>query len=96
MPIQISKKRIEWLDMAKGYGTLLVILAHLKQSSIPGWWIYTFHMPLFFFLSGYVFYVPDSFSAFVKKKCKAILLPYFSLGTVMVVFEVVRLAHFFM
>lgn len=46
-------KRIEWIDISKGLGMLLVIAGHtiaLKYSSI----LYTFHMPLFFFLSGLV------------------------------------------
>jgi uncharacterized membrane protein YcfT len=39
--------RIDWIDIAKGYGILLVILGHLDVGKI-GTWIYTFHMPLFF------------------------------------------------
>ena len=44
--------RIGWIDTAKGIGLLCVILGHL---SIPylDMWIYFFHMPLFFFLSGF-------------------------------------------
>lgn len=45
---KISYGRIEWLDMAKGYGIILVIFAHF---GVPLWgtWIYSFHMPLFSF-----------------------------------------------
>lgn len=39
--------RIGWVDIAKGYGILFVIFAHLGVGYI-GTWIYTFHMPLFF------------------------------------------------
>ena len=51
---RLSAKRISWIDMAKGYGTILVIFAHIHYGGLRTW-IYTFHMPLFFFLSGYVF-----------------------------------------
>lgn len=36
--------RIAWIDIAKGYGILFVIFAHLDVG-ILGTWIYTFHMP---------------------------------------------------
>ena len=45
-------KRIEWLDIAKGITIILMVLGH---SSIPkpiSNWIWSFHMPLFFFASG--------------------------------------------
>lgn len=46
------KKRINWIDALKGFGILLVIVGH---SGCPAWllhWLYIFHMPLFFMLSG--------------------------------------------
>ena len=84
-----SKDRIAWIDMAKGYGTLLVIYAHLGDDPLRGW-MYSFHLPLFFFLSGYVFRYQDSFKEFVWKKCKAIMVPYFCLGIPMVLFEILK------
>ena len=47
------KKRIEWIDAAKGLGIFLVVLGHaLPETSIVATTIWVFHMPLFFFLSG--------------------------------------------
>lgn len=83
------KERVSWIDMAKGYGVLFVIYAHLGVDFL--WtWMYSFHLPLFFFLSGYVFNANRKFTEFVAKKCKNILVPYFSLGIPMVLFEVVK------
>lgn len=49
------KTRINWIDQAKGIGILLVVIGHmaipLKLSII----IFSFHMPLFFFISGFLF-----------------------------------------
>jgi fucose 4-O-acetylase-like acetyltransferase len=58
-------RRITWLDHAKGIGIFLVVLGHalrgLLTSSIlepsqflnvTDQWIYAFHIPLFFFISG--------------------------------------------
>lgn len=75
-----ASNRIEWVDIAKGIGMILVIIGHL---SVPytDLWIYTFHMPLFFFLSGTVFSGGKyNFSEFLKKKIKGLVVPYFSLG----------------
>lgn len=52
-----SNNRIEWLDTAKGIGVVLVILGHLWYSCkypIVNRFIYSFHMPMFFTLSGFV------------------------------------------
>lgn len=47
-------KRIEALDVAKGIGIILVIIGHLSSSYLHDW-IYSFHMPLFFIISGICF-----------------------------------------
>lgn len=81
-------KRIDWIDMAKGYGMILVILGHVGCGPLEKW-IYSFHLPLFFFLSGLVFHTNISFNDFFRKRVKGILIPYFCLGSVVVVFEVI-------
>lgn len=44
------------IDTAKGYGIILVIAGHLfTYGSEPFRFIFSFHMPLFFFLSGFLF-----------------------------------------
>ncbi len=80
----MESKRIEWIDMAKGYGILCVFVGHMVQSSALGLFVYSFHLPLFFFLSGFLFNPGDNFFAFLKKKCRGILLPYFTLGLLVV------------
>ena len=80
-----SNKRLDWIDIAKGYGIVLVILAHLNKWSFNNY-IYSFHLPLFFFLSGYVFKVNNNFVDFLIKKIKGLLVPYFLLGIPMVLF----------
>lgn len=79
--------RIEWLDTAKGYGILCVIFSHLCAGHTVSTWLFTFHLPLFFFLSGYVFHANEPFALFVKKKAKSILIPYAALAVPMVLFE---------
>jgi fucose 4-O-acetylase-like acetyltransferase len=61
----LTKTRIDWVDYAKGLGIVLVVIGHSLRGELTSakgselWlahqidaWIYAFHMPLFFFLSG--------------------------------------------
>jgi len=80
------RKRITWIDMAKGYGSLLVIYGHIDRYSVLGEWLYTFHVPLFFILSGYMFNGECNFNEFFRKKVKSMIIPYICLGIPMVSF----------
>lgn len=53
----IGMNRIEEVDISKGIGMLLVITGHLCSSAALRNFIYSFHMPLFFVLSGIVYNV---------------------------------------
>lgn len=56
MQLITPKKRIEYIDIAKGIGMILVVIGHcINDKTFPGTWIYSFHMPLFFVLSGLCF-----------------------------------------
>lgn len=68
-------KRVEWIDMAKGYGIILMLLGHLHVNELMVW-IYSFHMPLFFFVSGYLFNIKSSFLGFSAGKVKRMVIPY--------------------
>lgn len=82
----MAKKRIEWIDMAKGWGMICVILGHLRFPYLSSW-IYTFHIPLFFFLSGCVFHgYGQKFKDYLIKKVKTIVVPYFCLGVFLPIF----------
>jgi len=73
-------KRIEYLDIAKGIGILLVVLGHNDFEVISLFiqrLIYSFHMPLFFFLSGYFINSSAPFFDFFKKRFNALLKPFF-------------------
>lgn len=47
-----KSNRIEEVDISKGIGMVLVIMGHLCVSASLRNFIYSFHMPLFFILSG--------------------------------------------
>jgi len=86
------KKRLEWLDMGKGIGMVLVIFAHDHIPTQLKAFIYTFHMPLFFFLSGYLFSPTkyQRFSEFFTSKFKSLIIPYFSFSMIVYVWFLFR------
>lgn len=70
-------KRIKEIDILKGYAMILVILGHLNINNTLRLFIYSFHMPLFFFLSGIVYRTKDiTFGSYIKKKINDLIIPY--------------------
>lgn len=79
--------------MAKGIGILLIMIGHLGITAIPKAkyiqvWIYSFHIPMFFFLSGYLFSIGSSLKEFVLKKLRTVVLPYFTLGLAILLYNI--------
>ncbi|MFS0655406.1 acyltransferase family protein [Bacillus sp. 179-C3.3 HS] len=81
------RKRLDWVDAAKGVGILLVVMAHVPIHDGIKQFIYSFHMPLFFLLSGMMFR-PSAHAAtsFIQKKAKSLLLPYLYFSVITYVF----------
>ena len=81
-------KRIKWIDIAKGIGILLVVVGHSSAISIGGGyvgrWINSFHMPLFFVMSGLCFDArkPIDRWGYCVRKLQGLLWPYFGLSLV--------------
>ncbi len=69
------QKKIDWIDCLKGYGAILVILGHLHPHIALERYIYSFHMPLFFFLAGILAKKQNDFRTFLAKKAKSLLIP---------------------
>lgn len=76
--------RIGWIDFLRGLSMMLILVFHTevyyKEYDVTPYYIYvTNAIILFYFISGYLFYRPESFN--LKKKLNAItrslLFPYF-------------------
>lgn len=80
-PSKNSTSRLDYIDIAKGIGIILIVLGHsISGDRLFCQWIYMFHVPLFFFLSGFT-YNNDKypyFQSFLKKRAKQLLLPSFN------------------
>lgn len=75
-------QRDKLIDIAKGFGILLVVFAHTYKGDISSV-IYYFHMPMFFILTGCALTYSKSTAIKWKRLCSSIILPYivFSLIT---------------
>ena len=83
--------RIPWVDVAKGMGILAVFLGHLVQYGSPLFaWIFSFHMPLFFFLAGVTHTCgqTDGWHS-LKKVFASLLLPYILFSLVGLLFSLI-------
>ena len=96
-------KRLHWVDYAKGIGIFLVVVGHvlrgLENSSIlelsPSLkfidqWIYAFHMPLFFLVSGLFAgrsLLSKPLKNFVLDKLYTIAYPYFIWSCIQITLE---------
>lgn len=90
-----EKSRLAWVDSARGIGIVLVVLGHVERGLAHGqfetwdWlgtldrWIYAFHMPLFFALSG--LFASGArrghWGQFVGGRARRIMYPYFVWAT---------------
>lgn len=90
----MNKKYFPEIDICRGLGIILVVLGHaFKQTGetnvlfqILLSFIYSFHMPLFFMVSGFVAVKVLDFSKnqdrihYIKEKAVRLLIPYFAVG----------------
>lgn len=77
----IEKKRIFYLDIAKGVGVILMVLGHVPDlTTASRQFITSFHMPLFFVISGIIINATEEtkkeMGIIVKRKLRSIMLPY--------------------
>lgn len=81
----MKTSRLSWLDIMKGIGIILVVVGHISSNKIIFNWLYSFHMPLFFFAAGWV-YKKKQFLIDIKRRIQTIVIPYFSFGLVVLIY----------
>ena len=92
----MSKKRLEWVDIARGILIIFVCIGHGNTYWFFNKWIYSFHVSAFFILSGMLFKTNsgESFHVFLVKKSKRLLLPYVLLGAIYIIIKTVLTFYF--
>jgi len=97
------ESRLNWVDAAKGLGIVLVVVGHvvrgLVSADLMNWtpaarfvdaWIYSFHMPLFFFLTGLFLCRSagkNSLLDFISDKARVVAYPYIVWSTITVLLK---------
>jgi fucose 4-O-acetylase-like acetyltransferase len=96
-----NKTHIEYIDVIKGFAIFLVVLGHMIAWNLPSWedalttcpksmfwWsvIYSFHMPLFFFISGFLYHPFAKGAVYLKKyicsRFCTLVIPFFTIGVI--------------
>ena len=106
-----ERKKIDWLAVLQGFSMLLVVVGHVSLTNQPGdpstpiatgieTVIYSFHMPLFIFISGWLFYYTcigreKTYKDMFISKFKRLLIPFyaFTMVTMLLKMALPQLMH---
>lgn len=76
-----TNDRIEYLDYFRSCGIILMVMGHIGYGEIFDKFIHAFNMPMFFFLSGFLYNRTDvDMGQILIYKSKKLLIPYFIMG----------------
>ena len=84
----MPQKHINWADSAKGITILAVVLGHIATPLTN--FIFSWHMPMFFFLSGFFLKKPDSYKNKFIEDMKKLMIPYLIFGLVGLLAELIK------
>lgn len=86
-----NRKRDLTLDITKGVSIIFMVLGHMHFSDeVFNKYVYSFHMPLFFIVSGILFSEKRTIKEIMKSRARALLVPYISFGGVYGVIYIVK------
>lgn len=82
-------QRDKSIDIAKGLGIILVVVGHLSSPVANVVWldvlrrfVYQFHIPLFFFISGMFVRSGEGWGTFLRKKVTRLYVPYIAANAI--------------
>ena len=82
-------KRENWIDWAKAVGILFVVMGHSSYACEDvGRMIYMIHMPLFFFISGYLFKTDKNYKELFLNSWKSLCVPYIYYNLLFAIFTI--------
>lgn len=77
------------IDLVKGIGIILLIIGHISDGNLQKV-IYSFHMPLFVVISGFLFTYPLDKRGFIIQRAKSLLYPYVSFNLILLLIGVIH------
>jgi len=88
-----TEVRYNWVDALKFLGIFAIYLGHFeKAAGFSFKFVFTYHVPLFFFISGFfaISKKEITFLSFLKKKLNTLIIPYFVFSFISVLVITVR------
>lgn len=102
----MEEKRIEWIDWLKGFCMILIVLGHVIRGFISAgmyeqidlkyidYTIYSFHMPLMFFISGFLYSITreeklKDWKDFILDKIVKLYIPYLIFAYILFIFKTI-------
>ena len=88
----IIPNRLNWIDWAKTFAIFFVVFGHIpmEKGNFMQNYIVVFHMPLFFFISGYLTKKEYLDNITLKKYWHTLIIPYFCYNIVFYPYWVIR------
>ena len=80
-----TKSRIEYLDILRGFGIIFIVVGHITYDQTVLKWLYSFHVPLFFFAAGAVYNKRPVWDD-LKRRAMTVLIPYYSFGVLELIY----------
>lgn len=88
------QKRVQWIDLSRGVAIIAMVVGHTLgpyTGQFFGSFIFAFHMPIFFILSGYLYHLRAPKAEF-KRGAINLLLPYATTsGLILILNQLARL-----
>lgn len=89
----VKESRLEWIDITRGIGIACIVLCHLLAPTLLIHKILLlFNIPLFFFVSGYLYKKENNNKAYLIKKFRTLMIPY--LSVFILVYPILLVAYF--
>lgn len=96
MKDEITKERINYIDIYKGIGIILMVMGHVGFGVRFDKFIHGFHMPMFFFVSGFLTKSIENIDTkkYLLRKIKTLLIPYIFFGVFHYIFWEIAIDKF--
>ena len=83
--------RIVWVDWIKVIGIYIIVLGHFPlENSWLKPFIFAFHVPVFFIISGYLYNASTTISKSWKTNIRALLIPYLCISFIIILYNFSR------
>ncbi len=85
----MASSRKQYIDIARGLAIICIILGHLGNGTINRV-VFTFHVPIFYLITGYFIEKKKPINIFIREKFKSLIIPYAITCFVIVILSVIK------